>query len=68
MSSSVVLAEKEVLLATNYWQPSNSVDKVSSAFRELNRRVEERNKASEKKEKIVIKLMYDRGTFEQLWK
>ncbi|GAA5918081.1 hypothetical protein JCM6882_004984 [Rhodosporidiobolus microsporus] len=58
----IVLAEKEVFLVTNYWQPSDSVNAVASGLRELNERVEKR-----KGEKIVVKVMWDRGAVQQLW-
>ncbi|BGP40302.1 hypothetical protein JCM10449v2_004261 [Rhodotorula kratochvilovae] len=58
----IVLAEKEVFLVTNYWQPSDSVNKVSEGLRELNKRIGER-----KGEKIVVKIMWDRGAVQQLW-
>lgn len=58
----IVRAEREVVLATNYWQPSNSVNKISSALMDLSKLVGERKQ----KEKIVVKIMWDRGQFTQL--
>ncbi|GAA6064331.1 hypothetical protein JCM10212_003576 [Sporobolomyces blumeae] len=58
----IVLAEKEVFLVTNYWQPSDSVNTVAAGLRELNKRVEAR-----KGERIVVKVMWDRGAIPQLW-
>ncbi|GAA5893943.1 uncharacterized protein JCM6883_003679 [Sporobolomyces salmoneus] len=58
----IVLAEKEVFLVTNYWQPSDSVNTVAAALRELNKRIGTRNG-----EKIVVKVMWDRGAIPQLW-
>ncbi|BGP16314.1 hypothetical protein JCM10213_006470 [Rhodosporidiobolus nylandii] len=58
----IVLAEKEVFLVTNYWQPSDSVNTIASGLKELDRRVGERNG-----EKIVVKVMWDRGAIQQLW-
>ncbi|GAA5820248.1 hypothetical protein JCM11251_005543 [Rhodosporidiobolus azoricus] len=58
----IVLAEQEVFLVTNYWQPSDSVNAVASGLRELNDRVAKRNG-----EKIVVKVMWDRGAIQQLW-
>lgn len=58
----IIRAEKEVVLATNYWQPSNSVNKISSALIDLSQLLETR----EQKEKIVVKIMWDRGQFSQL--
>lgn len=57
----IVRAEREVVLATNYWQPSNSVNKISSALMDLSKLVGE-----QKREKIVVKIMWDRGQFSQL--
>lgn len=58
----IIRAEKEVVLATNYWQPSNSVNKISSALMDLSKLVGERKQ----KEKIVVKIMWDRGQFSQM--
>ncbi|GAA5925237.1 uncharacterized protein JCM15063_004964 [Sporobolomyces koalae] len=58
----IVLAEKEVFLVTNYWQPSDSVNTVAAGLRELNKRV-----GSRKGQKIVVKVMWDRGAIPQLW-
>ncbi|GJN90674.1 hypothetical protein Rhopal_003686-T1 [Rhodotorula paludigena] len=57
----IVLAEKEVFLVTNYWQ-YDSVNTVASGLRELDKLVGER-----KGDKIVVKVMWDRGAIEQLW-
>jgi phosphatidylserine/phosphatidylglycerophosphate/cardiolipin synthase-like enzyme len=54
-------AETEVFLATNYWEPSHSATLVTSALKTLSRKVGER-----KGEKVVVKLMYDRGTPKQV--
>lgn len=58
----IIRAEREVVLATNYWQPSNSVNKISSALMELSKLVGERKQ----KNKIVVKIMWDRGQFSQM--
>ncbi|WRT66650.1 uncharacterized protein IL334_003609 [Kwoniella shivajii] len=58
----IIRAEKEVFLATNYWQPSNSVNTISGALRDLSARIVKAGKA-----KVVVKIMYDRGSWEQLW-
>ncbi|EPQ55823.1 hypothetical protein GLOTRDRAFT_138593 [Gloeophyllum trabeum ATCC 11539] len=60
----IVNAEKQVLLATNYLQPSDSHKTIFNAFRELSKRVGERGQ----KEKIIVKLIYDRGTPKQFFK
>ncbi|OCF31927.1 hypothetical protein I316_06309 [Kwoniella heveanensis BCC8398] len=58
----IVRAEKEIFLATNYWQPSNSVNTVSQALRDLSARVVKAGRP-----KVIVKIMYDRGSWEQLW-
>ncbi|EJU00489.1 hypothetical protein DACRYDRAFT_116999 [Dacryopinax primogenitus] len=55
----IVRAEREVILATNYWQPSRSVTKIREALRQLSKN------AGEKKRKVIVKLMYDRGALRQ---
>lgn len=56
----IVRAEKEVVLATNYWQPSNSVNTISSALMKLSKLV-----GDEERGRIVVKIMWDRGSFSQ---
>ncbi|WVN87683.1 uncharacterized protein L203_102871 [Cryptococcus depauperatus CBS 7841] len=58
----IIRAEKEVFLATNYWQPSHSVNTITSSLRDLSARVIKNGRP-----KIVVKIMYDRGSFKQLW-
>ena len=58
----IIRAKKEVFLATNYWQPSNSVQTITNSLKELSELVIKENRP-----KIVVKIMYDRGSFEQLW-
>ncbi|KAK6600283.1 hypothetical protein H4I96_07609 [Botrytis cinerea] len=60
MSNLIVRAEKEVILATNYWQNSVASKYITNAMRELSRR------AGERGERIVFKLQYDRGSPKQL--
>jgi phosphatidylserine/phosphatidylglycerophosphate/cardiolipin synthase-like enzyme len=60
MSNLIVRAEKEVILATNYWQNSVASKYITNAMKELSRR------AGERGEKIVFKLEYDRGSPKQL--
>lgn len=59
MSNIIVRAEKEVILATNYWQNSVASKYITNAMRELSRR------AGERGERIVFKLEYDRGSPKQ---
>lgn len=56
----IVLAKQEVILATNYWQPSNSVDKISNSLRELSKRAGARGQKD-----LVVKIMWDRGQLSQ---
>ncbi|KAH8809008.1 hypothetical protein F5884DRAFT_674832 [Xylogone sp. PMI_703] len=60
MSNAIVRAEKEVILATNYWQNSVASKYITNAMKELSRR------AGERGVKIVMKLQYDRGSPKQL--
>lgn len=60
MSNLIVRAEKEVILATNYWQNSVASKYITNAMKELSRR------AGERGERIVFKLQYDRGSAKQL--
>lgn len=60
MSNLIVRAEKEVILATNYWQNSVASKFITNAMRELSKR------AGERGERIVFKLEYDRGAAKQV--
>ena len=60
MSNCIVRAQKEVFLATNYWQASDASGFITNAFKELSRR------AGERKAKVVVKIMYDRGNPKQV--
>jgi phosphatidylserine/phosphatidylglycerophosphate/cardiolipin synthase-like enzyme len=60
MSNLIVRAEKEVILATNYWQNSVASKYITNAMRELSKR------AGARGERIVFKLEYDRGSPKQL--
>ncbi|KAK3307379.1 uncharacterized protein B0T15DRAFT_414522 [Chaetomium strumarium] len=61
MSNVIVRAEHEVLFATNYWQNSIASKYITNAIRELDRR------AGERGTKIVLKVLYDRGSPRQLY-
>lgn len=56
----IVNAQHEAFIATNYWQVGNAASKLVAALRELSRRSAERGT------KVVVKLMYDRGALGQL--
>lgn len=59
MSNLIVRAKKEVLLATNFWKKSGATTFVHDAIIELSKR------AGARGERIVFKLMYDRGDVKQ---
>ncbi|KAK4240541.1 hypothetical protein C8A03DRAFT_41959 [Achaetomium macrosporum] len=61
MSNVIVRAEREVFLATNYWQNSVASKYITNAIRELDRR------AGARGTKIVFKVLYDRGSPKQLY-
>lgn len=54
----IARAEREVFLATNYWENSHSSSLVADALRALSKRFEGRPEA----EQPVVKVVYDRGT------
>ncbi|CAK7198325.1 hypothetical protein SEUCBS139899_000985 [Sporothrix eucalyptigena] len=60
MANVIARAEKEVFLATNYWQDSVASRYLTNAMRELDRR------AGARGERIVFKVIYDRGSPKQL--
>ncbi|KAK3389622.1 hypothetical protein B0H63DRAFT_537638 [Podospora didyma] len=61
MSNVIIRAEREVFLATNYWQDSVASKFLTDAIRELDRR------AGKRGTKIVMKIIYDRGSPKQLF-
>ncbi|KAK4248438.1 hypothetical protein C7999DRAFT_40311 [Corynascus novoguineensis] len=61
MSNVIVRAQKEVYLATNYWQNSVASRYITNAIRELDRRAGARGR------RIVLKILYDRGSPRQLY-
>ncbi|KAK6948631.1 hypothetical protein Daesc_010401 [Daldinia eschscholtzii] len=60
MSNLIVRAEKEIYLATNFWQNGEASKYITNAIKELSRR------AGERGVKIVMKIIYDRGSPKQL--
>ncbi|KAJ3016279.1 hypothetical protein HKX48_004126 [Thoreauomyces humboldtii] len=56
MANLIVRAETEIYLATNYWLFSDSSTMITNAIRELDRR------AGKRGQKVVLKIIYDRGT------
>ena len=62
MSNVIVRAKREVLLATNFWKASGASKFINDALIELSRR------AGERSERIVFKLMFDRGDLKQVSK
>lgn len=61
MANCIVRAEKEVFLATNFWIHSDASTLITNAFRELSKR------AGERGEKVIVKMVYDRGDPQQLF-
>lgn len=61
MSNLIARAESEVYLATNYWQDSIASRFITNAIRELDRR------AGKRGTKVVMKIIYDRGSPRQLF-
>jgi phosphatidylserine/phosphatidylglycerophosphate/cardiolipin synthase-like enzyme len=59
MANCIVRAEREVYLATNYWENSAASRFITDAMRELDRR------AGKRGTKIVFKIIYDRGSPKQ---
>lgn len=60
-SRCILKAEKEILLATNYWQKSRTSQILTDALRELNRRAARENRH------VVVKILIDHPTKENLW-
>lgn len=60
MSNCIARAEKEVFLATNYWQSSDASTIITNSLKELSRR------AGARGEKAIVKIMYDRGNAKQV--
>jgi len=56
----IVHAENEVLLATNFWEKSASVDVIGKALRDLSKR------AGRDQRKVIIKLMIDHPTVDNI--
>lgn len=61
MSNLIVRAKKEVLLATNFWKSSGASHFINDAMIELSHR------AGARGERVVFKLMFDRGDLKQVW-
>jgi phosphatidylserine/phosphatidylglycerophosphate/cardiolipin synthase-like enzyme len=60
MANLIVRAEKEVFLATNFWIASGAASIITDAIKELSRR------AGDRGERVVVKIMYDRGNIKQV--
>jgi phosphatidylserine/phosphatidylglycerophosphate/cardiolipin synthase-like enzyme len=56
----IIHAQKEVLLATNYWEKGHSVNIIGKALRDLNKRAQDENRF------IIFKLMIDHPTKENI--
>ncbi|KAL2433945.1 hypothetical protein ABEF94_013456 [Exophiala dermatitidis] len=60
MSNVIARAEHEVFLATNFWTYSEPSRLITNALRELSR------KAGERGQRVVVKIIYDRGSVKQV--
>ncbi|CAF1383989.1 unnamed protein product [Rotaria sp. Silwood1] len=56
----IIHAQKEVLLATNYWEKGESVNIIGRALKDLSKRAENENRY------VIVKLMIDHPTKENL--
>ncbi|GAP92802.1 putative iq calmodulin-binding motif protein [Rosellinia necatrix] len=61
MSNLIVRAQKEVFLATNFWQNSVASHYITDAIRELSQRAQVRGA------RVVVKVLYDRGDPKQIF-
>lgn len=61
MANCIARAEKEVFLATNFWIHSDASTLITNALRELSRR------AGARGERVVVKVIYDRGNPRQVY-
>jgi hypothetical protein len=59
-SNLIARADKEVLLATNYWMDSDASRLITDGLLELSKR------AGARGERAVVKIMYDRGNVKQV--
>lgn len=59
MSNVIARAEKEVFFSTNYWGASGAATLITDSLIELNKR------AGARQERVVIKILYDRGSLKQ---
>ena len=60
----IVHAKHEVFIATNYWENSHSAALVADGLRKLSKRAIDAG--TPENERVVVKLIYDRGTPEQV--
>lgn len=60
MSNLIARAEHEVFLATNFWMYSEPSRLITNALRELSRKAVETNR------RVVVKIIYDRGSVKQV--
>lgn len=60
MSNLIVRAEHEVFIATNFWMHSEATQLIGNAIKELSRKMSEVNR------RVVVKVLYDRGSAKQV--
>ncbi|KAI9776650.1 MAG: hypothetical protein M1839_009456 [Geoglossum umbratile] len=63
MANCIARATSEVYFATNFWAYGDNTTLITNALRELSRRAGERGQ----KQKIVVKVIYDRGNIKQFF-
>ncbi|KAJ5513615.1 hypothetical protein N7463_003167 [Penicillium fimorum] len=61
LANCIVRAEHEIFLGTNFWIYSDASTLVTDAIQELSKR------AGERGQKVVMKMIYDRGDPRQAW-
>ncbi|KAK8229092.1 hypothetical protein HDK77DRAFT_282760 [Phyllosticta capitalensis] len=61
MSNLIARAEKEVILATNYWKESSASRLITDSIKELSVR------AGRRGQRAVVKIIYDRGSPKQVF-
>ncbi|KAJ4413624.1 hypothetical protein N0V85_003484 [Neurospora sp. IMI 360204] len=72
MANLICRAKHEIFLATNYWQSSVASTYLTNSIKDLNRRLASEFESSfsssspPQRKKIVLKILYDRGTPKQL--
>ncbi|OOQ82719.1 phospholipase D active site protein motif protein [Penicillium brasilianum] len=61
LANCIARAKHEVFLGTNFWVHSDASTLITNAIRELS------NRAGQRGEKVIMKMIYDRGNPRQAW-